>query len=240
MAWGPGTDPRHRWPRFVATPEEGRAGSRRLAECLRPPLVYPAPARSPLSCGTPAVDCHAPPVFGYMCVLTPTPSSCFAAGWNVGAGGTSVGRSFIRKVGVAMKMPLAQAKTDGGQRGRMNFFKLVRRWGPWLALLAAAGAYYPRFIKDPNGMTLYPRAAECMWMHEILRNCAEGAEYFTYPPAFGFLMMPFVPMPLGFRNLVWYAITLAAMIVSFWLCDYLVRRLIPGHGHAESSSGCAC
>jgi Glycosyltransferase family 87 len=110
----------------------------------------------------------------------------------------------------------------------MNFLELVRRWGPWLALLAGAVAYYPRFIKDPNGMTQYPRAAECMWMHEILQNCAEGAEYFTYPPAFGFLMMPFVPMPLGLRNLVWYAITLAAMIVSFWLCDYLVRRLYPG------------
>jgi hypothetical protein len=77
----------------------------------------------------------------------------------------------------------------------------------------------------PDGMTLYPRAAECMRMHEVLQNCAQ---LFTYPPAFGFLMTPFVPMPLGLRNLVWYAITLAAMIVSFWLCDYLVWRLYPG------------
>jgi hypothetical protein len=103
--------------------------------------------------------------------------------------------------------------------------ELVRRWGPWLALVVAAVAYYPRFIKRPNGMTLYPQAAECLRMQEILLTCAHD---FTYPPVFGFLMMPFVPMPLGLRNLVWYAITLGAMIVSFWLCDNLVRRLYPG------------
>jgi uncharacterized membrane protein len=104
--------------------------------------------------------------------------------------------------------------------------ELIRRWGPWFALaVAAVAAYYPRFIKFPNGMTLYPQAAECMRMQEIMLTCAYD---FTYPPAFGFLMMPFVPMPLGLRNLVWYAITLGAMVVSFWLCDNLVRRLYPG------------
>jgi hypothetical protein len=104
--------------------------------------------------------------------------------------------------------------------------ELIRRWGPWFAVLAAgAAAYYPRFIKFPNGMTLYPQAAECMRMQEILLTCVYD---FTYPPAFGFLMMPFVPMPLGLRNFIWYAITLAAMIVSFWLCDNLIRRLYPG------------
>jgi glycosyl transferase family 87 len=104
--------------------------------------------------------------------------------------------------------------------------ELIRRWGPWFAVLAAgAAAYYPRFVKFPNGMTLYPQAAECLWMHEPLFNCAKE---FTYPPAFAFSMLPFVPMPLGLRNLLWYAITLAAMIISFWLCDNLVRRLYPG------------
>lgn len=103
--------------------------------------------------------------------------------------------------------------------------KLFRWWGPWLALVAAAIAYYPRFIKFPNGMTLYPQAAECMRMGEVLRHCAYD---FTYPPAFGYLMTPFVPMPIELRNLVWYALTLGAIVVSFWLCESLARRLYPG------------
>jgi hypothetical protein len=103
--------------------------------------------------------------------------------------------------------------------------EFVRRWGPWLALVAAAIAYYPRFIKFPNGTTLYPQAAECMRLGEIMMDCATE---FTYPPAFAFLMTPFLPMPLELRNLVWYAITLLALVVSFWLCDNLARRLYPG------------
>lgn len=103
--------------------------------------------------------------------------------------------------------------------------ELIRRWGPWFALAVAAVAYYPRFIKFPNGMTLYPQAAECMRMNEIMRHCAYD---FTYPPAFGYLMTPFVPMPIELRNLVWYALTLGAMVVSCWLCENLARRLYPG------------
>jgi hypothetical protein len=103
--------------------------------------------------------------------------------------------------------------------------ELFRRWGPWLALVAAAIAYYPRFIKFPNGMTLYPQAAECMRMGEIMMNCAKE---FTYPPAFAFFMTPFLPMSIELRNLVWYAITLAAIVMSCWLCESLARRLYPG------------
>lgn len=103
--------------------------------------------------------------------------------------------------------------------------ELVRRWGPWLVLVTAAIAYYPRFIKFPNGMTLYPQAAECMRLGEVMMACAKE---FTYPPAFAFLMTPFLPMPIELRNLVWYVITLATLIVSFWLCDSLARRLYPG------------
>ena len=103
--------------------------------------------------------------------------------------------------------------------------EFFRRWGPWFALAVGVVAYYPRFIKIPNGMTLYPQAAECMRMHEVMRICAYD---FTYPPAFGFLMTPFVPMPMELRNLVWYALTLGAMVLSCWLCENFARRLYPG------------
>jgi Glycosyltransferase family 87 len=98
------------------------------------------------------------------------------------------------------------------------------RYGVWIGLFAAAAAYYPRFVKDPTGMTLYPQAAQCLLHNELISNCALA---FTYPPTFAFLMVPFVPLPMWTRNLLWYTITIAATAVVWRGCEILARRFYP-------------
>jgi hypothetical protein len=97
------------------------------------------------------------------------------------------------------------------------------RYGPWLLVLVAAAAYYPRFIKLPTGMELYPQAASCLLRGEMLQSCDIG---FSYPPIFAFLMLPFEPMPLWLRSLVWYLVTIGATIGSFKLSEMIARRAI--------------
>jgi hypothetical protein len=104
--------------------------------------------------------------------------------------------------------------------------KNLWRYGPWLLILLAAAAYYPRFIKVPtlpNGMQLYPKAAYCLLHGEMLQHCDNG---FTYPPILAFLMLPFEPLPLWLRELVWYLITVGAMIGSFTLSVTIARNAI--------------
>jgi hypothetical protein len=92
----------------------------------------------------------------------------------------------------------------------------------WLVVgLAAAAAYYPRFVKLPAGMETYPQAAACLWHGQVLAACDQG---FTYPPFFAFVMLPFVPMPLWLRDLVWYGVTLAATFGAFKLSEYIAGR----------------
>ena len=97
------------------------------------------------------------------------------------------------------------------------------RYGPWLVILIAAAAYYPRFIKYPAGIELYPQAAACLLRGEMLQACDIG---FSYPPIFAFLMLPFEPMPLWLRGLVWYLITFGATIGSFKLSEMMARRAV--------------
>jgi hypothetical protein len=47
---------------------------------------------------------------------------------------------------------------------------------------------------------------------------------FTYPPFFALVMLPFVPMPLWLRDLVWYGVTLAATIGAFKLCETIANK----------------
>jgi Glycosyltransferase family 87 len=101
--------------------------------------------------------------------------------------------------------------------------KNLWRYGPWLLILVAAAAYYPRFISDPAGMEMYPRAGYCLLHGQMLQPCDPG---FTYPPLFAFLMLPFEPMPLWLRNLVWYLITLGATIGSFKLAETIARNAV--------------
>lgn len=94
----------------------------------------------------------------------------------------------------------------------------------WIALLAAAAAYYPRFV-HPGGMVLYRHAAECIWTQQILQVCDRA---FTYPPAFAFVMLPFVALPMWLAVLIWYLITLACTAICLVLCKRLALQLIPG------------
>ena len=95
------------------------------------------------------------------------------------------------------------------------------RYGGWLVTIAAAAAYYPRFVKLPAGMETYPQAASCLWHGQILQACDPG---FTYPPFFALVMLPFAPMPLWLRDLVWYGVTLAATIGAFKVCENIAVR----------------
>lgn len=98
---------------------------------------------------------------------------------------------------------------------------LSRQAGAWLLILVAAAAYYPRFVKLPAGMETYPQAAACLWHGQVLQVCDQG---FTYPPFFALVMLPFVPMPLWLRDLVWYGTTLAATIGAFKLCEIIAGK----------------
>jgi hypothetical protein len=96
-----------------------------------------------------------------------------------------------------------------------------RQHGAWLLMIVAAAAYYPRFVKLPAGMETYPQAAACLSHGQVLQVCDPG---FTYPPFFAFVMLPFVPMPLWLRDLVWYGVTLAATIGAFKLCETIANK----------------
>ena len=60
---------------------------------------------------------------------------------------------------------------------------------------------------------------------QVLQTCEIG---FTYPPAFAFLMTPFVALPLWLGTLIWYGITLACMVWCCQLCEQLTKRMFPG------------
>ena len=107
----------------------------------------------------------------------------------------------------------------------MTWNGALRQYGPWIGLVAAAAAYFPRFAKDAVGMVLYPQAADCVLQGAPLRQCAE---LFSYPPVFAFLMIPFAPMPMGVRVVVWYVISIAATVGCFAISEKLVLRLLPG------------
>lgn len=99
----------------------------------------------------------------------------------------------------------------------------IKRYGPWIGLVAASAAYYPRFIKsDDLGMLLYPQAAQCLLDHQVLQTCAGP---FTYPPGFAFVMIPLTLLPMGLRLLVWYLITIAATVCIYNLSERIASRL---------------
>jgi Glycosyltransferase family 87 len=100
---------------------------------------------------------------------------------------------------------------------------VIERCGGWVLMIAAAAAYYPRFIKLPAGMEAYPQAASCLWHGQVLQACDPG---FTYPPFFALVMLPFAPMPLWLRDLVWYGVTLAATIGAFKLSENIATRAL--------------
>ncbi len=98
----------------------------------------------------------------------------------------------------------------------------LERYGPWLALFIASAAYYRRFISSASGLAMYPHGAQCLLDNQTFLACDWQ---FTYPPAFAFVMIPFVPMPMWLRELIWYAITIGATVGSFNLAERLTARL---------------
>jgi hypothetical protein len=106
----------------------------------------------------------------------------------------------------------------------MDVRKFLRRRGIFILLGIAIIAYFPAFARHPDGMTLYPLAAECLLKGQAIK---EGAPAFTYPPVFAFFMIPFVPLPMWARNLLWYAILVGSTLLSFRFCQRLVLETFP-------------
>lgn len=101
--------------------------------------------------------------------------------------------------------------------------KSLWRYGPWLLILVAAAAYYARFVKVPAGMEMYPKAAFCLLHGAMLQACDVG---FTYPPIFAFLVLPLEPLPLWLRDLIWYLVTVGAVIGSYKLAERIARNAV--------------
>lgn len=98
------------------------------------------------------------------------------------------------------------------------------RFGPWIVFLIAALAYYPRFAK-PGGMELYSHAGRCLWQAQPLQQCVLE---FTYPPAFAFVMIPFIVLPVLAQTVIWYIISLACAVVCCMLSERIALRLFKG------------
>lgn len=118
-------------------------------------------------------------------------------------------------------MSVALSAVNSLENSLQNLQRRIGHRTAWLVLIAAAAAYYPRFVKLPAGMETYPQAASCLWHGQALQACDPG---FTYPPFFAFIMLPFAAMPLWLRDLVWYAVTLAATLGAFKLTENIVCR----------------
>jgi len=84
-----------------------------------------------------------------------------------------------------------------------------------------AGLYYIRFIRRPAGVTLYPIGADALLHNAPLETYAPG---FTYPPLFAFLMIPFSPLPMWLRNLLWYVLLAGATWLCFRLCEQIAQQ----------------
>jgi hypothetical protein len=93
----------------------------------------------------------------------------------------------------------------------------------WFVVAAGAVLYCRHYWDEAPGVTLYVEAAQCMLYGLPLQNCNPT---FTYPPIFALMMIPLVPLPMVLQNLVWYAVTLGALVLCFTLSARLVRRLV--------------
>jgi hypothetical protein len=93
----------------------------------------------------------------------------------------------------------------------------IERYGFWIALLIASAAYFHRFSTSTDlGINLYEQAARCMLHDQVLQTCAP---FFTYPPAFAFIMIPLEPLPALPQMLIWYAITIGLSIGMYKLAE---------------------
>jgi Glycosyltransferase family 87 len=95
---------------------------------------------------------------------------------------------------------------------------------PWLAIAAGAVIYCSNFWDRAPGLSLYLEAAQCMLRGEPLQSCNPA---FTYPPIFAFVMIPLVPLPLVFQNLIWYLVTLGSIVGCVILSARMAQLIVP-------------
>jgi len=112
----------------------------------------------------------------------------------------------------------------------MNLIIFGRRHSMAILLLIGVALYYLRFSLHPDGMTLYPKAAACMLNGQPIGSCSPG---FTYPPLVGFVMIPFVFLPMWLRNVLWYAILIGCTYGSFRFGESLVSQSLGVQFHKQ-------
>jgi hypothetical protein len=96
----------------------------------------------------------------------------------------------------------------------------------WAALYVGCTAYFfLHYIKHPGGAVLYRDAARCLWDQKVLQVCDW---IFTYNPAFAFVMLPSIAIPMWLLLAVWFAITVACTIWCCRLCERLVVTTFQG------------
>jgi hypothetical protein len=100
----------------------------------------------------------------------------------------------------------------------------MRKW-LWLGASAGLVVYCCHYWPIGTGAKLYLSAGQCMWDRLPLQQCDK---FFTYPPAIALMMVPLLALPTWLINVIWYSVTLAAIVACFRLSVTLVRRAIPG------------
>src|SRR5262249_62396164 len=76
-------------------------------------------------------------------------------------------------------------------------------------------------LTPPPGWEPCPPARACFCHGQVLKVADPG---FPYPPFFALVMLPFVPMPLWLRDLVWFGVTLAAALGAFKLSETIADK----------------
>lgn len=109
--------------------------------------------------------------------------------------------------------------------GRSVPILTVLRCAGWIAFAVAAIAYYPRYAKNVVNLTVYVKGAACLWDGRAMLDCAPD---FTYPPAVALSVLPLVSIAPETRLVVWYVLSLLALIACIALCERLAARLYPG------------
>ena len=146
----------------------------------------------------------------------------FSRAAAVSVAGLLLASHFFRHLpGVTIRKVIdALAKTAVSARAQ-----LALKVGLAIAVIVGAVFYCRHFLAAPSGVALYSRAARCMLEGLPLQHCDP---VFTYPPAFALVMIPFLALPPLVQDLIWYFMTIGALVACFKLSECLTRPLTRG------------
>ncbi|HSD99574.1 MAG TPA: glycosyltransferase family 87 protein [Burkholderiales bacterium] len=88
----------------------------------------------------------------------------------------------------------------------------------WAVVALALVLYYPTFSTGYGGTAIFLLAGDCMLQGKALADCSPG---YSYPPFFGFFMIPLSLLPLWAGKLAWYGVVIATTYGCFRICETL-------------------